>query len=217
MIQIIKTNDGSDTISHTQSTETYHSKYGALNESVHVFIKEGLHQFQSTAQVSIFECGFGTGLNTLLTYLYKPQHQTISYTTIERYPLEEEMWSLLNYSSLLNISNSTFSSLHTAIWNQTTWISSEFKLNKIKEDIRSYSHNGNNFDLIYFDAFSPRSHPDLWSKDIFQTMFDTLNKSGCLVTYCAKGDIKRRLADVGFKVITCDGPPGKREMIRAVK
>ena len=170
MIQIIKTNDGSDTISHTQSTETYHSKYGALNGSLHVFINEGLKHFQGYTQLSIFECGFGTGLNALLTYLNKAPHQTITYTTIERYPLEKETWSLLNYSSLLSVSNSIFSSIHTALWNQTTLISSEFKLNKIKADIRSYSYNDNKFDLIYFDAFSPRSHPDLWTKDIFQTM-----------------------------------------------
>ena len=44
-----------------------------------------------------------------------------------------------------------------------------------------------------------------------------MNLSAVLVTYCAKGSVKRALKAVGFEVESLEGPPGKREMTRAKK
>lgn len=52
---------------------------------------------------------------------------------------------------------------------------------------------------------------------MINNLYHNLKKGGILVTYCAKGEFKRNLESCGFTVETLPGPPGKREMVRAVK
>ena len=200
-------------------SETYHSVHGALQESLHVFIKNGLeHVVQGISKpISIFEVGFGTGLNTLLTLQFSTQHQTkIHYTSIEASPLTEEIWSKLNYASMLDF-ETEFKNIHTAEWGVTQPISADFNLLKLNITLQRLEFSAGEFDLIYYDAFAPSKQPELWTFAILEKVVLGLKQGGVFVTYCAKGQLKRDLARLGLKVETLPGPPGKKEMVRAVK
>jgi len=217
--EIVKTSDGSNTLFVPDLDETYHSTHGALQESLHVFIREGLH-FQSKLQeISILEVGFGTGLNALLTFIEADNtRRKISYTSLEAFPLEWETVKQLNYLDLIPSEHNAelFKKMHTCEWGFYSEISSFFRLRKMNMKLQEV-HYENEFDLIYFDAFAPRVQPDLWTEEIFASMYKALKPKGVLVTYCAKGTVKRALKAVGFQLQSIPGPPGKREMSRAVK
>lgn len=215
--QVKTTGDGSSTIYVPELDEHYHSTFGAIQESMHVFIESGLRQM-TKSDLSIFEMGFGTGLNCLLTYLNAGSN-SIHYSSIEKYPVEKDMAVELNFSHILNLTQSQldiFDNLHSCPWNTSTAIDKNFVLHKIKGDIKGFVHT-TKYDLVYFDAFAPEVQPNLWTPDIFKYIYESLNEGGVLTTYCAKGVIRRTLQVSGFKVERLPGPPGKREMLRATK
>jgi tRNA U34 5-methylaminomethyl-2-thiouridine-forming methyltransferase MnmC len=218
-IQIITTGDGSHSLLNTTLNETYHSVHGAKRESIHVFIKHGLEFFREKSPcevVSIFEVGFGTGLNALLTASFADEKkQKINYTSIEAFPLTSEIWSQLNYSET-DHDRLLFKKLHEDSWGTENLISDFFALLKMKITLQEISFK-EHFDVVYFDAFAPSKQPELWEIPVLQKIYEALKVDGVFVTYCAKGQLKRDLKTLGFLVETLAGPPGKKEMVRALK
>lgn len=224
--KIITTSDGSHSIFVPELNEHYHSIHGAIQESNHVFIEAGLKQIsKDRSEINILEIGMGTGLNVLLTFFETANSSLkITYTAIEAFPIKEDLVKELNYADLLSpsesISNSElqqiFNKIHSSEWNKEIFISKNFMLHKVNDELKNVELK-NKFDLIYFDAFGPPVQPEMWTEEIFQKIADTTAPKGILVTYCAKGEVKRTLKKVGFTVESIPGPPGKREMIRAVK
>ena len=216
--KIIKTADGSTTIHLEEWNEQYHSKHGAIQEAYHVFIKYGLRALNLT-KIAILEMGFGTGLNALITYSEaKKEKRIIDYVGIEAFPVVQEELSEMNYVSELKDTQlqSVFEEIHAVSWEETHAVSPFFQLCKQQKDFFEVDAT-NRFHLIYFDAFGPRVQPELWTTVLFQKMYATLKSGGILVTYSAKGSVRRNLQEVGFTVERLKGPPGKREMLRAIR
>ena len=216
--EILQTLDGSTTIHLPDWNESYHSKHGAIQEAYHVFIQNGLLTFNNQP-ISILEIGFGTGLNAFITYLEsKKSNQKIDYYGVEAYPISADEISQMNYVSELNAASESevFKLMHECEWEIINQISPLFSLTKRKQFFEQIDDE-DKFDLIYFDAFGYRVQPDLWSTEIFRKMYKSLKSKGTLVTYAARGVVKRSLIEVGFKVEKLPGPPGKREMFRATK
>lgn len=221
--EFLTTSDGSKTIRLPQWDEQYHSKHGAIQEAKHVFIKSGLEfyrkHFLKQSKISILEIGFGTGLNALLTALFADNFSiNVEYVGLEAYPIDKNEWTQLNYGSQLTDKSASdiFKKLHLVSWEEFVEITSNFTLKKCQQYFQDFNEEAC-FDLIYFDAFGYRAQPELWSKIIFEAMYKALRKNGVLVTYSAKGSVRRNLQELGFKVERIPGPPGKREMLRAVK
>jgi len=212
------TADGSSTLYIPEMDENYHSDHGALQEAMHVFIENGLNTIDSEL-IEVFEMGFGTGLNALLTSIEaKKQKKSISYTGIEAYPVTEEHLLQINYLKLVGEEHKNdFEKMHSTQWNQKTSINESFEFMKVLEKIESYHLPENKFDLIYYDAFGPRAQASMWEIPILEKMFKALKPGGILVTYCAQGQFKRNLKTLGFNVIPLTGPPGKREMTKGIK
>ena len=165
------------------------------------------------------EIGFGTGLNAFITLLEAEKAGVeINYTGIEAYPVSREEVEALNYASSFTETEVAkyFQDLHNSPWEENTAITTFFELEKKKQFFEEIEVE-DAFDLIYFDAFGARVQPDLWTEDIFRRMFIALKTGGVLVTYSAKGSVRRALQTVGFQVERLPGPPGKREMLRARK
>lgn len=219
--EIITTADGSKTIHLKAWNEQYHSKHGALQEAKHVYIKSGFQYMLEQSNLEtydILEIGFGTALNTMLTLIEsKKRDLPIRYTAVEAYPVSKEELDELNYASLFpkDFCN-LFNKIHAVKWNEFSKIDTGFYLNKQLKKFNEVNVR-NAYNLIYFDAFGPRVQPELWSKSIFDKMYDALKQDGILVTYCAKGAVRRVMELVGFQVERLPGPPGKREMLRAIK
>lgn len=212
---IEKTADGSDTLFVPSIDEHYHSIHGAKQESLHVFIAAGLDQLKKTT-LNIFEVGFGTGLNALLSFEYAEKNNlTINYHTVELYPIEEDLIEQLSY----NTTDSAFQKIHHCDWNKEILISTHFCLKKIEANfsLNYESILSDSYDIIFFDAFAPDKQPEMWTQEIFNTLFLHTNNGGILSTYCAKGSVRRMLQQAGYIVERLAGPPGKREMLRATK
>jgi tRNA U34 5-methylaminomethyl-2-thiouridine-forming methyltransferase MnmC len=216
--EIIQTLDGSTTIHIAEWDECYHSKHGAIQEAQHVFIKNGLSLFPDR-NVYILEIGFGTGLNAFITFLEsKKKKQSIDYVGVEAYPISAEEILSMNYVEELNAleQSSIFDTMHQSNWQEKIILDYDFTLTKRKQFFEEINDE-NKFDLIYFDAFGYRVQPELWSTAIFEKMYKALKPNGVLVTYAARGVVKRSMIEVGFTVEKLAGPPGKREMFRATK
>jgi len=216
--EIIITSDGSTTIHLPDWNEQYHSKHGAIQEAYHVFIKNGL-EFFSKSSISILEIGFGTGLNAFITFLEAQKKRlSINYVGVEAYPVSTNEIEKLNYVEELQSLNfkSTFERMHECPWEEEVMIFDDFTLSKRNQFFHKIEDE-HCYDLIYFDAFGARVQPDLWTEEIFAKMFSALKEKGILVTYSAKGSVRRAMQAVGFAVERLPGPPGKREMLRGVK
>lgn len=215
--EIIESADGSHTLRVESLNENYHSYKGALTESLHVFLKMGLALFSEKESIQLLEVGFGTGLNTLLTALDIDRRE-VHYTSLETYPLSWEMVSKLNYAKLVNdpIAELTFEKMHTAPWDEFSEIADNFHLRKVHAALQDFEPD-RPIDLVYYDAFAPHAQPELWEPAIWQKLFEMMSVGGVLVTYCAKGQVRRDMQATGFTVERLEGPPGKREMIRATK
>ncbi len=215
---IITTADGSKTIHLEAWNEQYHSKHGAVQEAYHVFVDHGLSAIKKN-QISVLEIGFGTGLNALITLLEaSSKGLQIDYTGVEKYPVIAAELDQLNYISELKAEEfkELFQEMHSSSWEEETEITPYFRLCKQQKDFKEIE-DVQVYDLIYFDAFGARVQPELWTEEIFQSMFNSLKNNGILVTYAAKGSVRRAMLAVGFQVERLPGPPGKREMLRATR
>lgn len=212
---VAETKDGSYTVTDKQTGENFHSTFGAITESNHIFIKNGLNIIKSN-EIHILEIGFGTGLNCLLTLINQPPQSKIFYHAIEKYPLSQDIYKKLNYSKILNISNDSYNNLLNADWNKQIKITDSFQLYKINSDLLNFTICFK-YDLIYFDAFSPNVQPELWTKEIFNKLNNCLSDNGILITYSSKGIVKQALREAGFLVKRISGPKGKRHIVRAIK
>ena len=214
--ELITTSDGSHSYLVSELNETYHSKHGAISEAKHVFIKNGLLSTSKT-ELNILEIGFGTGLNVLLTKQYAEEYNlNVYYKTLEPFPLTQNEFLNLNFTDILNCNKNNLIQFHECNWEKEIKICVNFIF--IKNNILvQYFESKKKYDLIYFDAFAPDKQEEIWSENILKKMYLLLKLGGLLVTYCAKGEVKRILKKVGFKVESLKGPPGKREMIRAIK
>ncbi len=212
------TSDGSTTIHLPELDEQYHSKHGAIQEAYHVFINKGF-EFLDTKELSILEIGFGTGLNAFITFLEaEKNNKKVNYVGVEAYPVIESEIKNLNYVSELKAEKhqTIFDEMHASSWEEKHELTSFFNITKRKQFFKDIE-DIHTFHLIYFDAFGARVQPELWTERIFLKMYNALKENGVLVTYSAKGSVRRALQSVGFVVERLEGPPGKREMLRAVK
>lgn len=215
-IEIKISADGSTTLYNATLNEHYHSIHGAFTEAMHVFINAGLKQIKKD-NITILELGFGTGLNAFLT-LINQSSKTITYHSLEKHPLSTEIIQKINYSNFVENKDAKhlFQLLHKVPWDIENFINSKFALTKFKVNLLDFEKISF-YDLIYFDAFAPDKQPELWTEEVFKKMHKSLKHNGLLTTYSAKGKVRRTLQAVGFKVERLPGPPGKREMIRAIK
>lgn len=220
--QLVLTADGSHTLLNETLNVHYHSIHGALQESLHIFInlgfKEILRQRQevnSKAPIYVFEMGFGTGLNALLTWLEAEKNSIpVHYVSIEAFPIAPEQALQLNYDGLL--SSTQLANLHHALWEKAVELSPYFTLEKHLTTLQDFEPS-HSFDAIYYDAFAPTAQPELWTEDIFQKLAPWLKQYGNLTTYCSKSYIQRNLKAAGLTIEKHPGPKYKREVIRAVK
>lgn len=217
--EIIITQDGSTSIYLPELNESYHSKFGAIQEAQHVFIKNGMDLFQSNDTIHILEIGFGTGLNAFITFLEASKRkQKIHYDGVEAYPVSIADAKQMNYVNELNASEfeAIFDKIHSTQWEQKIELTPSFTLTKRKQFFQELTDE-EKFHLIYFDAFGFEVQPELWDETIFKIMFDALLPNGILVTYACRTSIKKAMLSVGFSVEKLPGAPGKREMLRAIK
>lgn len=219
MIEIRLTDDGSPTLFVPELNEHYHSSFGAVQESMHVFIEAGLNSLpgKETA-INILEVGFGTGLNALLTVLHS-FGKTIFYHGIDAYPVDEGKIAQLDYPGFIKVekAKNLFKNMHLVEWNEDSVITEKFMLKKERAKIEENILVSEKYDLIYFDAFAPEVQPELWTAEVFKKLFDATKPGGILVTYSSKGLVKQNLRTAGFVVKRLPGPPGKRHMLRATK
>jgi tRNA U34 5-methylaminomethyl-2-thiouridine-forming methyltransferase MnmC len=221
--EIIVTGDGSHSIAIPEMGVTYHSTHGAIQESMHVFIKSGLHYFSADKKnqhdISVLEMGFGTGLNALLTMAEAEKNQQkIYYETIELYPLEPNVYTALNYCAQLQRPDlePLFTVIHECAWNTTVEITPWFNFKKSQISLADFSAD-RLFNIVYFDAFAPDIQPDLWTAEKFGKLYALMEAGGVLTTYCSKSIVRKAMAEAGFTIEKIPGPPHKREMVRALK
>jgi len=215
--EIVTTADGSHSLFVPELNEHYHSVHGAYNESLHVFINQGF-RYTNTAEISVLEVGFGTGLNALLTCIEadKKNVKTIYYA-VEKFPITWEFAKHLNYNDFIPSSYiSVLQKIHTSKWKERIQVTPNFGIEKIEAGIMEISEDIQP-NLVYFDAFAPEKQPDMWESPVFKKLYGCMQNNGILTTYCAKGNVRRTMQSVGFSVERLPGPPGKREMLRATK
>lgn len=199
--------------------ETYHSRHGAMQESSHVFIRHGLQyvcQHNNFSPLYVFELGLGTGLNLINTMANHHFSAPIVYHAIEKFPLPYAIAEQLGYFSSHAFLQRQYKKLHQLPWEEEVELHHHFLVKKICADIIDWTPE-NTYHLVYYDAFSFHTQPELWSRELLGKMYKWMERRGVLVTYASKGLIRRNLQDVGFVVEKLPGPQGKREMIRAIK
>ena len=218
--KILTTNDGSNSIYSDIQKSLFHSIHGAVTESNHIFIENGLkYSLKNLNSIRVLEMGLGSGLNILLTwnYLQSNPNFTCTYISIEEYPIPIELVSQINYARYASsLPINSLQIIHQAKWNELIRLSENFSLKKVSANIINLSFQPE-FHLIYYDAFAPEVQPELWTTELFEKLYQSLLPNGTLITYCAKGYVKRNLKKVGFKIESLPGPPGKREITRAIK
>jgi tRNA U34 5-methylaminomethyl-2-thiouridine-forming methyltransferase MnmC len=217
-MELIVTGDGSHTIFIPEMNEQYHSVNGAITESEYVYIDKG-YRFCNVSNLTVFEVGFGTGLNCLLTLAEANRSRRhTKYISIEKYPLEKEIIQKLNYESLVPGAGDYLARIHLAHWNEDVKISEFFTLKKLQADLLDYQfENDDKADVIYFDAFGPDKQPEMWTPAVFSLVYNLTAENGIFVTYSAKGEVRRQLAACGFAMERLPGPPGKIQMLRGIK
>lgn len=218
-MKIVATQDNSSTIYLPELDEHYHSTHGAIQESKHVFIQEGLFFLtkHGKTEISIFEVGFGTGLNALLSLIEAGKSGLhITYYALEKTPVSPELIWQLNYPEMLGAEGEEFREIHESPWQEAVPITPHFTLFKIKGTLQDYEASMP-VDLVFYDAFGPRAQQEMWTAELLQKTVSWLTPKGVWVSYCAKGQVKRDLKAAGLVVESIPGPPGKREMTRGQK
>lgn len=223
-MEVIRTADGSHTVVHPEWNTLYHSRHGAIQESRHVFVEQGLDQLPKDLDaVSVFEMGFGTGLNALLSLEWAMHRKKqLRYAAIDNHPLPKEVWSQLRYADSMGgkVQEDHLLTMHEVPWDKPHTLQPGVDLLKVSGSILSlptlaafYSP----YDIVFYDAFAPTTQPELWKHPVFLVLYKMLKSDGLLVTYCAQGAFRRELKAAGFDVYKRPGPAFKREMTFAVR
>ncbi|MDP3436692.1 MAG: tRNA (5-methylaminomethyl-2-thiouridine)(34)-methyltransferase MnmD [Bacteroidales bacterium] len=232
--EIVITADGSSTIRLCEEDECYHSVNGALAESLHIFINNGLKRFLAERElingskpecINILEVGLGTGLNCVLTAIESLKYNNLhfNYITLEKYPVTADELKSLNYENFLGRDyNLALEKIHSTPWGIEEDILPNFTLTKIMCDIKelegdSLKERISNIDVVFFDAFSPNIQPELWSREIFEGLFSMMSGGAILITYSSRGSVKSSLREAGFTVKRLKGPSGKRHITLATR
>jgi len=219
--RIVATADGSHTLELVGKDEHYHSTFGAMQESRHVFIQNGLLSLSGKNKViNILEVGFGTGLNALLTYIESQKAQLqVFYHTLEPFPLKREEYMALNFAALMNQHGlqETFLKFHESEWEKDIEMATGFVFRKEPKTLQEIDLQTAFFDLVFYDAFGPDAQPELWQQQLFEKVSEAMKPGALLTTYCAKGNVRRAMRASGLAIEKLPGPLGKREMTRAVK
>ncbi|MCY7351810.1 MAG: tRNA (5-methylaminomethyl-2-thiouridine)(34)-methyltransferase MnmD [Cytophagaceae bacterium] len=223
MERLLTTTDGSHTLFSERFGQAYHSAHGALTESRRVYLELGFEYVAGqNPPVRVLEMGFGTGLNALLTWMEAEKRGLpVQYTALEAYPIGLEDVAVLNYDQVLK--SNRLRALHEAAWGEDVSLSEWFTLRKMATTLEEFCADGERgspveeVDVIYFDAFGPRTQPELWTAEIFTALAKRLRSGGVLTTYSSKGSVRRALKQAGFTVEKHRGPPGKLEVVRAIK
>jgi tRNA U34 5-methylaminomethyl-2-thiouridine-forming methyltransferase MnmC len=217
---ILTTKDGSHSLLSLQFNATYHSPFGAVSETDHVFLGAGLRYLARTQKnIRILEAGFGTGLNAFMTWMEAERTGlVVEYTGVELHPVDLETASALNYAAVLGAPDRhpDFLKLHRAEWGQILRLSENFTFAKLLQPIQAVEQE-DAFDLVYFDAFDPSVQPELWTLEVFVNLFRSMHPGGILVTYCSQGAFRRNLRQAGFWVEKLPGTLGKWEITRGHK
>jgi tRNA U34 5-methylaminomethyl-2-thiouridine-forming methyltransferase MnmC len=215
-IQLQKTRDGSFTLLNTELGETYHSRHGAFSECKYVYIEKGLNSNTGFDEQKVLEVGFGTGLNAWLSSIWAVENACqIEYCALEPLPLSQDL-CLCPMEDIEAVR--AFQLLHGCPWEAPYQCNPYFTITKNEQTIDSFLKSPSfQPNLVFYDAFAPGYQPEMWHPDIFKRLFEIMIPNGILVTYCAKGDVRRALKQAGFKLERLKGPPGKREMVRARK
>jgi tRNA U34 5-methylaminomethyl-2-thiouridine-forming methyltransferase MnmC len=215
--KLIDTEDGSKTLYVPGLDEHYHSRFGAITESRHIFI-EAAFEYSGKDPVRVLEFGMGTGLNVLLSYEQSiKETRTVYYHAVEKYPVTAYEINNLSFTDHIKEADAKiFQQIHESEWGCETCIGESFTLLKTQLDFREFE-TSDRFDVIYFDAFSPEVQPELWTERMFQKIASFSNPGTVLTTYSSKGLVKRHLIAAGFSIEKLPGPPGKREFLRAIK
>lgn len=217
--EFVITEDGSHTIYLPEMDEHYHSTHGAVQESLHVYINQGLLQ-STQKEISVLEIGFGTGLNAFLTCVFAIRNNLkVTYTSIEKFPLTEAEFTKLNYSEKIFTDYADlFKKMHQCQWNSLVGIVPEFSIRKVQADLLTWDFDPTEqFNLLYYDAFAPTKQPEMWTEELINKVSASIKKDGILVTYCAKGAVRRAFAAAGFQMERIPGPAGKKEILRGKK
>ncbi|TKC03895.1 tRNA (5-methylaminomethyl-2-thiouridine)(34)-methyltransferase MnmD [Pedobacter frigoris] len=221
MNKITLTADGSNTLYNESIGEHYHSKHGALQESKHVFIDAGLKHTIALfpdQDINILEVGFGTGLNFLLSAAHCSAHNIpLKYTSLEAFPLRSEELESTGYDQYVpqEIWEGLVGNYGKAM-QQAVHIVPEQQLRILHTYLHRYEST-QQFELVYYDAFSVQHQPEMWTDEIIAHTCKFLKPGGIFVTYAITGKLKRALKSVGFTIEKLPGAPGKREMLRARK
>jgi len=215
--QLIQTKDGSHSLLRTDLDETYHSVHGAVTESRYIYIEQGLACVPSSSSIRIFEMGFGTGLNDLCAYRWaRDQDQPIHITTIELSPLSMDLIYQLNYPQLIG-HESLFRWLHESDWGVVQRYDDWLSIEKHRISLMDFDFNSCQFDCVFYDAFAPKYQPECWTSDVITPVINTLMPHGVFVTYCCTSQLQRLLSTQPVQIQKIPGPPGKREILRAIR
>ncbi len=220
-MEFVKTGDGSKTLYHEAVGEHYHSKHGAHQESIHVFLKSGLCFFlekEQQAEASILEIGFGTGLNFLLTADYCQREGIgLTYTGIEAYPLALPLLAESGYDAYVDAATwNAFLANYEKALTQQQGLGEQLFLEIAHQKLMDFQTD-QQFDVIYFDAFAEIHQPEMWTSEALAHVCQFLKPGGVFVTYAITGNLKRSMKSIGFSIEKAPGAPGKREMLRAIK
>ena len=178
--------------------------------------------------------GFGTGLNAILTLCEIQRfidssglQLSVEYHTIEKYPLSSAEYEKIDYAKPLsdiygnNLAiGDLFDMMHRCEWNKSIEITPYFSLTKIEGDLITIANEtlaDDMYDVVYFDAFSPASQPELWSEEVFRALCQTMCHGAVLTTYSSKGSVKQNMRAAGFKLQRLPGPGHKRHILRGQK
>lgn len=214
-IEVERTADGSLTLFIQELDEHYHSIKGAITESCHIYRDCAFLHYNHSTQVRLLEVGFGTGLNATVTAMAANENHQVHYIALEKYPVSQHLLDALDYTQYVD--SELFNAIHAAEWDKVTAITPHFTIEKRQCDYLT-SQLPTDIDIVYFDAFAPEKQPEMWTLEAFSRLYNILNNNAILTTYCAKGNIRRMLTDIGFTIERIAGPPnGKREILRARK
>lgn len=214
----VPTADGSYTLMFANGREHYHSLHGAVAESRHIFIQHGLLATRRK-QVNVLEVGLGTGLNTLMTWEACCRHGlNVDYLALEPHPLPLQVVEGLAHPKALEQPelDQGFKVMMGAAPDQQVVLTGGFSFRWLKQGVHQLERS-EAFDLVYFDAFAPDIQPDLWTEEVFRKVHRAMLPGAILVTYCVKGDVRRAMQAVGLVVERLPGPPGKNQMLRAMR
>ncbi len=183
----VLTADKSETFMNEEVGESYHSYTGAVEEALRKYAEPTkIRELAKSGHIRILDCFFGMGYNSAMAVSVALEENPNCKIEVVGLELDAAIVSKIQE---VNPEISFFKHYKKLNGDNLSFVEGNVYVKVLLGDIRETTKvlENDHFDVVFWDPFSPKTMPEMWSEDLFKEVYRVMKSTGVMATYsCAR-------------------------------